>query len=167
MLRRTPLTRKTPLSRGSKPIARKKRMNRVSKQRAVKRAKAAELFCDSKGIPFHEANSWFPGRVPVKKPDVDDFSVCRAYHSGDCGNVGECWMCNRWEVITEAHHIVPRSDETANIVMVCRACHTEVQDNPKALPRVLKAKWLHDRIHTDWRRIIELRGKKFTFDSLE
>lgn len=141
---------------------RKKRMSRVSKTRAAKRDRARELYCDSKGIPFHEANSYFPGRVPVKKPDVDDAWVCRFYHATF---PGLCWLCRK--PVIEAHHIVPRSDELCNIVMLCRECHGQVQDDPKQLPRVLKAKVTHDRVHTDWRRIIELRGKKFLFDSLD
>lgn len=125
-----------------------------------------ELHRDSKNIPFVAANLYFPNGVPTKERDVDDRDVCDFYH-GEAYDDPTCWICGREHCILEAHHIVSRSDECCNIVMLCRACHEEVQHNTKLLPRVLLAKWTHDKMHTDWRRIIELRGKRFAFDALD
>lgn len=138
-------------------------------KRKAKRMKACvkvvELHRDSKNIPFVAANSYFANGVPKKEKDVDDRDVCELYHT-ELYDRWMCWMCASRRCILEAHHIVSRSDEPCNIVMLCRDCHAKVQHNPKELPRVLLAKWTHDKMHADWRRIIELSGKRFAFDAL-
>lgn len=93
----------------------------------------------------------------VVRPSVQD--QYRIWFEGE-----PCALCSRptWQAGTELHHIVGgamRSDEYANFLMLCRACHSEIQSQPEAYPKVWLAKWRVDREHTDWRRLIELLGR--------
>lgn len=79
-----------------------------------------------------------------------------------------CALCRK-QVETELHHIIGgagRSDEYCNFLMLCHACHMEIQSQPADYPRVWKAKWQVDREHCDWRRLIELLGR-VPFTSLD
>lgn len=151
-------------------------MSPVGKQRKLKRDKSAELQRDAHGYSILEANAYFQGRQPTSNGDVDCVDVMRSMHDRFSINIkgmrkGTCWLCGRSGHI-EAAHIVPRSDELCNIVMLggqyatCN-CHSLTEKNWAMLPQILAAKLEHDPLNTDFRRICELRRKKFEFDSLK
>ena len=142
-------------------------LKRVSPRRAEKRAEAIRLDRDGQNMTIADVRGWLPKgptRDWPKQRDVDDQMLATYMHLrfGD----GECWLCGL-NVILEMHHIVSRSDERCNVVMLCRACHEEVQHSPKMLPAVLKAKIMHDRAYSSFLRIAQLRRKHYLFMSLD
>ena len=144
---------------------RKTRLKRVSPSVADRRAEADRFHADANGVYFYEANGLLPKSVSdfPRIRDIKREEVCAFMHAR-YGHL-PCWLCGHYGTI-EAHHIVPRWDILANIIMACRGCHARVQDSPKALPEVLLAKLQNDPLHTDWLLIGILRRKKYSFDSL-
>lgn len=155
-------------------------MSPVGNQRKLKRDKSAELQRDSHGYSILEANAYFQGRQPTSNGEVDCVDVMRemherfsvrAYYGWPGQRTGTCWLCGATCQV-EAAHIVPRSDELCNIAMLggrfskCK-CHSKSEKNWAMLPQLLAAKLEHDPLNTDFRRICELRGKTFAFDSLK
>jgi hypothetical protein len=148
-VKRTPLTRKTPLARSAKPLKR----TRMTSKLPTKRATATYEECH--GVRFPPTRGELRA---VKRPSVQD--QYRVMFDGE-----PCALCQQpnWKTGgTELHHLVGgamRSDEFCNFIMLCRACHSEIQSQPADYPRVWLAKWRVDREHTDWRRLIELLGR--------
>jgi len=130
-------------------------------------ATATERYKDSHGVYWDEVRTLLPASVsqwervrPVLKSEA-----CSIMHD----LYGFCFLCFH-DVTLEAHHILggsKKSDELCNLVILCRGCHQLVQSAPAALPRVLKAKWKHDRAHCDWRRLTLLNRSWWAFDSLD
>jgi len=168
------IKRKVGMPRPKHPMRRKRKPNKAKERAAVER------FADSTGLYFDRIALVLPKdhKLPIWKPgeDVKEPSVCTYMHATWCEQFdgeshGECWLCGALRVL-EAHHIVPGSDELTNIVMLCGhgysdSCHRAVQDNPSALPAVLRAKVSHDKINTNWLRLTILRGSLWPFDSLD
>lgn len=136
--------------------------------------KTTERYKDSHGVYFDELRTLLPGspsdweRVrPVLKSEA-----CAIMHD----LYGFCFLCatersyGSSSGTLEAHHILggsKKSDELCNLVLLCRGCHELVQSAPEQLPRVLRAKWKHDRAHCDWRRLTLLHRRWWDFDSLD
>lgn len=59
------------------------------------------------------------------------------------------------------------NDLHCHLVILCREHHDAIQSQPAALKAVLRAKWRHDREHTDWRRLLLLYGRWWDVDSLD
>jgi len=133
-------------------------------------ATATERYKDSHGVYWDEVRTLLPASVsqwervrPVPKSEA-----CSIMHK----LYRTCFLCNTekyWPPL-QAHHILggsKKSDELCNLVILCRDCHQRVQSAPDELPRVLKAKWRHDRAHCDWRRLTLLNRSWWKFDSLD
>lgn len=176
-MRRTPLTRKTPLARSAKPLKRS-RMPKTSPKAKERQRRQRELYKDAHGLTFADVNGLL--RPVSEWPFVEDVeapSVVRQFR-WDCNLNGErvpCWLCGkeRW---LDACHIVPRSDERSNLVAFCSSrpeygyddsCHALTEKNWAMLPEVLKAKWTHDREHTSWMAIAIRRRQLFGFTTLD
>ena len=148
-------------------------INRLSPQLVKRRNEAKANWADSQWIYFSEIGLWLRGRCADWKQlgtvrQVDDVEVASFYHRI---HDATCWMCGKKRRL-EVHHLVPRSDEPTNLVMLCGhtyddSCHRKVQDAPQWLPAVLRAKCTHDRMNLSWLRLTILRGKGWGFDSLD
>jgi 5-methylcytosine-specific restriction endonuclease McrA len=136
-------------------------------------ATATERYKDSHGVYWDEVRTLLPASVsqwervrPVLKSEA-----CAIMHD----LYGFCFLCSTdrsygFSGTLEAHHILggsKKSDELCNLVILCRGCHAQVQSAPAELPRVLRAKWRHDRAHTDWRRLTLLNRSWWAFDSMD
>lgn len=132
---------------------------------------ATDLYQDGVGVYFNEIRQWLPSKVR-------DWPQVRIVDStGNRSQIlsrGFCFMCgasSRWHGPLEVHHIFGgsrgRCDSLTNLMPVCRACHEETQSVPAMLPKVLLAKWKHDRANVSWVRLVVLNQRWFPFDSLE
>ena len=122
---------------------------------------------DSRDIPFDaieyelgaDHDAWPTPRVVENEEVLADYRwFCRP-----------CPLCSR-STRLEPHHLVGgarRSNEHANLIAICRACHNEVQSDASHTQRVWLAKWRTDRWHTDWCRLACLLGRVPDFDSLD
>ena len=134
-------------------------------------ANAVKFHADCHGIYFHEAHLWLPNKVrdwPQVRivRDSKDYPILDEFRTRS-GFWLPCWLCDKPDLPNQIHHIVGgahRSDEFTNLTLLCSACHRQVQSQPKELPRVLLAKWTHDRMNTSWVRLMALYGRKFDFD---
>ena len=146
-------------------------LKRVSPRRAKKLAEAIRLDRDGQNMTIADVAKWLPKgptRDWPKHEDVDSEEMAATMHS--CFGRSECWLCGLRTGLygtLDVHHIVSRSDERCNMVMLCRTCHQKVQHSPKMLPAVLKAKITHDRAYSSFLRIAQLRRKHYLFMSLD
>ena len=154
------------------------RIARKSSARKTKQAKAAEQWTDGVGQPFAtlRQSPWLPevpALWPAQRPlvDVDDGALVAAYRASKFLGP-KCFICEQPipGVFLEIHHIVPRarggSDAWCNLIPLCRTSPAIAQDNPKAYPAVLWAKWHHDRANANWVVLTRLYGKWWAFDEL-
>lgn len=165
------MQRKVPLTR-RKSLRSTKRLARVSPRRAVKRAEAKERYADAHGIYFDEILQHLPSRVRDWPPLrlVHDARVCEKYVA--LRTLDTCSLCggHYWQTdCIDVHHIAAnagRSDEFCNLLLLCRKCHTAIQDDPQRTREVWLAKWRVDRENCDWVRLVRLTGKWPAFDDL-
>jgi hypothetical protein len=137
-----------------------------------KKRDGGERYRDAHGIAFDEVRLWLPDSVKdwpkvktVKNAKVID--VARELFLEHC--FGDCWLCGAYRML-EFHHAIGgarRSDELTCAVMLCHDCHAEVQSQRNRLQDIFHTKWVHDREHTSWVRLILLLGRWPEFDSLD
>ena len=105
-------------------------------------------------------------------PRVKNRLVCELMH----GQFTECWNCGTWydgwslERRIEAHHIIGgfgngRYDHVCNIAMLCGLCHSRAKSKQLPQGRVLYLKVTKDPVHTDW-VWLSLIGRKFLPDMI-
>jgi hypothetical protein len=176
-LKRIELKRKTPLARSTKPLKRQY-MPRTSTKSKVRKARAVQLYKDAHGLTFDDVNKLLrPVRDWPHVDDVDAEAVLDNFRYDCISPFGRlpCWLCGK-ERYLDCCHIVPRSDERCNLVAFCSclprygysdSCHDLTEKNWAMLKEVLKAKWDHDREHTDWMAIAIRRRQLFTFRTLD
>lgn len=129
---------------------------------------AKERYQDGKGVYFDELRLHLPAKVSdwpqVRR--VESLKVRSHYRWLSM----LCPLCKRPGQL-DPHHLTGgskgRSDEHANLIGLCRKCHDEIQSAPAEYPRVWRAKWEHDRGHTDWVRLVLLLGRFPGFDTLD
>lgn len=180
-LKRTPLKpgksqlKRSPLARGESQLKRGGRLNPISKKRRTSERRAKVELLDSKGRSMEAAPQFIPLDVRTKQiiwppgEDVKDSTVAAWLHAtytkkpaNGGERVGKCWRCGKTRRL-DAAHIVPRSDELCNFMMLCSnvygsdSCHVWQEKNWTSLREILTVKCQADRIHTDFVRILELR----------
>jgi len=145
-------------------------LRKVRKARAAKAKR--EEYRDCRGVFLSEVHNYLRGPVsswPLAK-QVKDSRIAGFMHER---YKGICWLCEKLSIGNlEMHHLVSRSDELCNVVMLGGAfsncqCHARIQHDPTALRTLLRAKHERDPLHLDFVRIALLRRKLFLFDSLE
>lgn len=155
---------------------------KVSRRRSEKRIEAVRLERDGANMTIEEVNAWLPqGQCSFwpQQQDVDDASVFAiiAAHptisvNGSGALFGECWLCGRQRYL-DICHIVSRSDELANLFLACTvdprkacypdSCHARLEKPSEALLRaILRAKLEHDKPHTSYLRVAQLRRERYT-----
>lgn len=172
--------KRVPLKRGTHQLKRTELNRTEFKRKPTKRMKTAspktkqrekirrEQYADARGVPFDEAGAelganhddWPARRVVTEDGVLDDYRWF----------MRPCPLCRRSAKL-EPHHLVGgaggRSNEHANLIAICRACHEEVQGDSRHTQRVWLAKWRTDRWHTDWCRLFVLLGRVPAFDCLD
>lgn len=166
-MRRSPLTRKTPLARGTKPL---KRKATVSKLRRLRESEHVEF---PKGVPFDavrkhlpSSNKDWPAIVRVlNKPALRTKYLAFVREQG-----GLCPLC-RDEPVSEVHHLVGgsrgRADERCNLLGIGHRCHREIQSVVSEYRRCWRAKLEQDPDGCDFIRLVLLLGYWPDFDSLD
>ena len=90
---------------------------------------------------------------------VESPAVFARFHSEH----GYCMACGiSYGVTLEAHDLASgsrKSAELTNLLMLCQACHREIQSSKELLPFALFCKWKHDRPNLNWIRLTLLLGR--------
>jgi len=163
-MKRSPLSRRTPLLRGDSQLRRTGRLNAVSPKRRVREREARETFEDAHGVSFAAARAILGeeiGAWPVIVRGVRNTEVCRMFHALHPW----CWVCldgtpaKKRE--SEAHHGASgsrgKSDDLCILFALCRSCHENVSQIDEGY--LLYLKWHFDRPHTNWMRMAQLWGR--------